>query len=67
MEKFFMVFVEGGQTPQKKQSNLQVAREEAKRLCKKTGKTAFVLEAIGGYHPPEPEAVEFILGRVIEC
>jgi len=42
-KKFFMVFVEGENTPTVQHDNLEKAEKEAKRLAEKYGKKAFVL------------------------
>lgn len=44
-KKFFMVFVEGENTPTVQHDNLKKAEKEAQRLADKYGKKAFVLES----------------------
>ena len=44
-KKFFMVFVEGENTPTVQYDNLKEAEKEAQRLADKCGKKAFVLES----------------------
>lgn len=46
--KFWMVYVESGDTPKVKHLTRQSAKEEAARLANKTGKVVYILEAIGG-------------------
>ncbi len=43
MNNFYMVFIEGENTPTYKHETLQKAEIEAKRLVEKTGKKAFIL------------------------
>ena len=52
-EKFFMVFVEGKNTPTVQYDNLEKAEKEAKRLADKYGKKAFVLESTSLITPGE--------------
>lgn len=44
-EKFYMCFVEGGNTPAYKHTTLESATTEAKRLADVTGKEVYILEA----------------------
>lgn len=46
MDKFWMVFVEGTGGPAKKHTNLQTAKDEAERLCRKSREPVFVLEVV---------------------
>lgn len=52
--EFYMVFVEGGQSPKVKHATQEQASTEAYRLAKDTGKTVYVLIAGHGYSVPEP-------------
>lgn len=52
-KKFFMVFVEGENTPTVQHDNLKKAKKEAKRLADKYGKKAFVLESTSLITPDE--------------
>lgn len=45
-QTFYMVFIEGGQTPAYKHETLQLAEAEAKRLARITRKKAYVLVTI---------------------
>ena len=45
-KKFFMIFVEGENTPTVQYDNLEKAEKEAKRLADKYSRKAFVLESI---------------------
>ena len=44
-KKFYMVFIEGENTPTEHHDNLKKAEKEAQRLADKYGKKAFVLES----------------------
>ena len=57
--KFWMVFAEGGQAPNKQYFSKVDAREEAKRLAKKNGRPVYMLESVVGYEVPEPALSEF--------
>lgn len=52
-KKFFMVFVEGENTPTIQHDNLKKAEKEAQRLADKYGKKAFVLESTSLITPDE--------------
>ena len=52
-KKFFMVFVEGENTPTIQYDNLNKAEKEAQRLADKYGKKAFVLESTSWITPDE--------------
>ena len=52
-KKFFMVFVEGENTPTVQHDNLEKAEKEAKRLADKYGKKVFVLESTSLVTPDE--------------
>ena len=52
-KKFFMVFVEGENTPTVQHDNLNKAEKEAQRLADKYGKKAFVLESTTLITPDE--------------
>ena len=52
--KFWMVYAEGGQAPNKQHFVRAEAEAEAQRLAKKNGRAAYVLESLGGYEIPEP-------------
>ena len=52
-KKFFMVFVEGENTPTVQHDNLEKAEKEAKRLADKYGKKVFVLESTSLVIPEE--------------
>jgi hypothetical protein len=51
--KFYMVFVEGENTPTVRYDNLKEAEKEAQRLADKCGKKAFVLESASLITPDE--------------
>ena len=51
MKPFWMVYVQGGDSPQRKHDRVEDARNEAYRLAKKEEKAAYVLECIGGLVP----------------
>lgn len=57
--KFWMVFAEGGQAPNKQHFVRAEAEAEAQRLAKKNGRPAYVLESLGGYEIPEPAIGSF--------
>jgi hypothetical protein len=57
--KFWMVFAEGGQAPNKQHFTEAEAMAEAHRLAKKNGRPAYVLESVIGYEVPEPLVVKF--------
>jgi len=57
--KFWMVFAEGGQAPNKQHFVEAEAIAEAHRLAKKNGRPAYVLESKMGYEVPEPLVVKF--------
>jgi hypothetical protein len=57
--KFWMVFAEGGQAPNKQHFVEAEAVAEAHRLAKKNGRPAYVLESKIGYEVPEPLVVKF--------
>lgn len=57
--KFWMVYAEGGQAPNKQHFVEAGAVAEARRLAKKNGRPAYVLESMLGYEVPEPLVVEF--------
>ena len=44
-EKFYMCYVEGGNSPTYKHHSLESATTEAKRLADVTGKEVYILEA----------------------
>ena len=50
---FFMVFVEGENTPTVQHDNLKKAKKEAKRLADKYGKKVFILESTSLITPDE--------------
>jgi len=52
-KKFFIVFVEGENTPTVQHDNLKKAEKEAQRLADKYGKKAFVLESTSLITPDE--------------
>lgn len=52
-KKFFMVFVEGENTPTVQHDNLKKAEKEAQRLADKYGKKAFILESTSLITPDE--------------
>ena len=52
-KKFFMVFVEGENTPTLQHDNLKKAEKEAQRLADKYGKKVFVLESTSLITPDE--------------
>lgn len=43
--KFFMLYVDGQNSPTNKHSNIEEATAEAERLLKKTGKKIYILGA----------------------
>ena len=57
--KFWMVFAEGGQAPNKQHFTEAEAMAEAHRLAKTNGRPAYVLESVIGYEVPEPLVVKF--------
>jgi len=57
--KFWMVWAEGGQAPNKQHFSEFDARTEAQRLAKKNNRPAYVLESVTGYEVPEPAVSEF--------
>ena len=57
--KFWMVFTECGQSPNKQHFTQDEADAEAQRLAKKNGRPAYVLESVGGYEVPEPSLSKF--------
>ena len=54
MKKFWMVVVDGGNSPGKRQVTLDDAKQEAARLAVKEGRTAYLLELTEAvtYNPP---------------
>jgi len=46
-EIFYMVFIDGGNTPTKKYYNFGEAHEELERLVRKQGKTGWVMQSVG--------------------
>ena len=54
MKKFWMVVVDGGNAPGKRQATLTEAKQEAARLAIKEGRTAHILEVTEAvtYTPP---------------
>ena len=46
MDRFYMVFVEGGTVPFKRWEKLQDAEKEAERLCEKEKRKVFILKAV---------------------
>ena len=55
---FYMVYVEGEQTPTHRHGLIDTAINEAKRLTEKTGKKAYVLGTIKMVKVPEKFIVE---------
>ena len=49
MEKFFMVYMEGGRTPVCKHETIKSAEKEAKRLAEVHGAKTFILCTIKSY------------------
>ena len=62
--KFWMVFAEGGQAPNKQHFVEAEAVSEARRLAKKNGRPVYVLESMMGYDVPEPLVVKFATNDV---
>ena len=62
--KFWMVFAEGGQSPNRQHFVEAEASAEARRLAKKNGRPAYVLESKFGYEVPEPLVVKFSTAEV---
>jgi hypothetical protein len=59
-DKFYMVYVDGGNNPSKQHATIDEACDEARRLARYTKRTAFVLEAVCGYRiPEEPPLIYF--------
>ncbi len=58
-EGFWMVYVDGEGSPKVKHYHNDDAKEEAKRLAKKTEKTVYVLYACDGFKLQEPPVVSF--------
>jgi hypothetical protein len=50
MKKFYMVYVEGRQSPTHKHEQFESAHREAERLTRSTRQKAYVLEAISSCH-----------------
>jgi hypothetical protein len=48
---FYMVFVEGRNEPSQRHYEIEMAVNEAKRLCEKEGKKSYILQAFFGYEP----------------
>ncbi len=46
MDKFYMVFVDGRNTPSRVYDNIDEAETEAERLCEKEKRKTFVLKAV---------------------
>ncbi len=44
MEKFWMVYLENGNSPTFRHNSIESARQEAERLTRQTGRRAYVLE-----------------------
>lgn len=63
--KFWMVFAEGGQAPNKQHFDRNEAEKEAIRLAKKNGRPAYLLESILGYEIPEPTVGSFDTSEVM--
>lgn len=57
--KFWMVFAEGWQAPNKQHFVEAEAVAEAHPLAKKNGRPAYVLASMMGYEVPEPLVVKF--------
>ena len=47
MNKFWMLFAEGGQTPAVRHDNIVEAMREAQRIAEKTERNCYVLEYVG--------------------
>ena len=62
--KFWMVFVDGGNSPSAKHFSKEEAIEEAARLAIKTSKQAYVLECIERFIVPMPSVSRY---AVTEC
>lgn len=58
--KFYMIFVEGGNTPAVKHSNYKLAEIEAKRLAEVTGKKAYILCTVRSF-----EVNKFVVEDII--
>lgn len=54
MEKFWMVYLENGNSPTFRHSSVEAARQEAERLTRQTGRRAFVLESKQAVELSEP-------------
>jgi len=61
VQKFWMGYVHGRNTPTKLYPIRWDAEAEAKRLAAQEHKHAFVLEAVAGYAMPEPEPIEITI------
>ena len=49
LKEFYMVYVQGANTPSREHATLEDAEKEAKRLAELTGKKAFVLGTIKSF------------------
>ena len=54
MEKFWMVYLENGNSPTFRHSSVEAARQEAERLTRQTGRRAYVLETRQAVELSEP-------------
>lgn len=62
--KFWMVFAEGGQAPNKQHFVEAEAVTEARQLAKKNGRPAYVMESVMGCEVLEPLVVKFATSEV---
>ena len=46
VQRFWMVYVEAGDTPRHRHATIEEARAEAERLAHKIGQTVYILESI---------------------
>lgn len=60
---FWMVYVEGRNSPTKKWETREEAEAEANRLAIKEGRDVYVLEAVVGYSIPIPKPVTIFINK----
>jgi len=57
MDKFWMVFLEGGSSPRHKHESFEDALAEAERLTAKQHQTAYILQSVGKVNIAIPPTV----------
>ena len=60
---FWMVYVEGRNSPTRKWEKREEAEAEAMRLTIKEGRDAYILEAVQGYAIPEPQTIKIFIDK----